>query len=125
MLQDATIMAVIPVRDLGRARVFYEKMLGLSPREVDEAQGEAVYFLNETGLLVYQTGVSPGEATKVAIVVSDLEKEMSDLRSHGVVFEEFDLPGLKTVNGVAERAQDKGAWFKDLDGNYIGLVQKK
>ena len=125
MLSSARVMPVIPVSDLNRARVFYEKMLGLKPQEVYEADGEVVYSIGDSSLLVYQTQASLGEATKVAVLVDDLAKEMSDLKNHGVVFEDFDLPGLKTVNGVAERDQDKGAWFKDLDGNYLGLVQKK
>ncbi len=90
-----------------------------------EGDAEVVYSIGTSALLVYQTQASRGEATKAAILVDGLGKEMSDLRNHGVVFEDFDLPGLKTVDGVAEREQDKGAWFKDLDGNYIGMVQKK
>ena len=125
MLEDARVAAVIPVRDLGKARTFYEKMLGLRPEEVHEAEGEVMYSLNGTGLLVYQTEAAKGEATKATLIVGDLAKEMADLRSHGVVFEDFDLPGLKTVDGVLERPQDKAAWFKDLDGNYIGVVEAK
>lgn len=125
MLSSARVMPVIPVSDLNRARVFYEKMLGLKPQEVSEADGEVVYSIGDSSLLVYRTQASLGEATKVAVLVDDLAQEMSDLKNHGVVFEDFDLPGLKTANGVAERDQDKGAWFKDLDGNYLGLVQKK
>jgi catechol-2,3-dioxygenase len=125
MLADATIMAVIPVSDLGRARTFYEKMLGLVPQEVHETEREAVYLLNDTGLLVYQTEAARGEATKVAFMVGDLAKEMNDLRNHGVVFEDFDLPGLKTEDGVADGPQGKAAWFKDLDGNYLGLMETR
>jgi catechol-2,3-dioxygenase len=125
MLADATIMAVIPVSDLGRARTFYEKMLGLVPQEVHETEREAVYLLNDTGLLVYQTEAARGEATKVAFMVGDLAKEMNDLRNHGVVFEDLDLPGLKTEDGVADGPQGKAAWFKDLDGNYLGLMETR
>ncbi len=125
MLEDARVMAVVPVRDLGRARTFYEKMLGLSLQSVVEAEDGVVYALNGTGLLVYQTEAPRGEATKAVFVVGDLAAEMSDLRNHGVVFEEFDLAGLKTVNGVAESPQGRTAWFKDLDGNYIGIMEEK
>jgi catechol-2,3-dioxygenase len=125
MLQNASAMAVIPVGDLGRARTFYEKMLGLKPQDLLESEGEVVYSIGTSKLLVYQTQAARGEATKVVMLVEDLTQEMSDLKNHGVVFEDFDLPGLKTVNGVVEREGDKGAWFKDLDGNYIGLVQMK
>ena len=125
MLEDAKVMAIVPVHDLGRARTFYEKMLGLIPREVNEAEGQVIYSLNDTGLLVYQTEAAQGEATKAGFVVGDLAKEMADLKNHGVVFEEFDLPGLKTVNGVVESSQGKGAWFKDLDGNYLSIMEPK
>ena len=123
MLQDARITAVIPVKDLGRARTFYEKMLGLVPAR--EAQGgeQVVYALNDTMLMVYRTDAVPGEATKVGFVVADLDREMEDLRNHGVKFEDFDLPGLKTVNGVMERPDGRAAWFKDLDGNYLVLTE--
>jgi len=125
MLEDARIVAVIPVRDLGRARTFYEKMLGLRPQKVDEEEGGVSYYLNNTGMYVYETEAAPGEATKLTFQVSDLAKEMSDLRNHGVVFEDFDLPNLKTVNGVAEGAYGKRAWFRDLDGNYISVMEEK
>jgi catechol-2,3-dioxygenase len=125
MLEDVRVTAVIPVSDLGKARAFYEKMLGLRPEEVREAEGEVMYSLNGTRLLVYQTEAAKGEATKAGFIVDDLAKEMADLRSHGVVFEDFDLPRLKTVDGVLERAEDKAAWFKDLDGNYISIMEAK
>jgi len=124
MLEDARIMAVIPSRDLGRARIFYEKMLGLRPQKVDEDEGGVAYSLNNTGMYVYMTEAASGEATKLTFVVSDLAKEMSDLRNHGVVFEDFDLPNLKTVNGFAAGAWGKGAWFKDLDGNFINIMEE-
>jgi predicted enzyme related to lactoylglutathione lyase len=125
MLADASVVAVIPVGDLRRARAFYEKMLGLVPKEVHEDQKEVTYLLNNTWLLVYQTEAPRGEATKAAFVVGDLAQEMTDLKNHGVVFEDFDLPGLKTVHGVVEGPQGRAAWFRDLDGNYIGLMEAK
>jgi len=123
MLDDAKVVAVIPVSDLRKARIFYEKMMGLTPREVYEAEEEVIYSLNGTDLLVYKTDAAKGEATKVSLVVGDLAKEMDILKNHGVVFADFDLPGLKTVEGVAEGPQGKGAWFKDLDGNYLALME--
>jgi hypothetical protein len=92
---------------------------------VHEVEGEVTYSLNNTGLLVYQTEAPRGEATKVGLIVGDIAKEMSDLRNHGVVFEDFDLPNLKTVDGVVEGPQGKAAWFKDLDGNYLGIMEAK
>ena len=125
MLQDAKIGAVIPTKDLGRARTFYEKMLGLVPEMQIETAEEVVYSLNGTYLMVYRTDAAPGEATKVAFMVGDLGAEMAELRTHGIVFEDFDLPYLKTVDGVMEDSGGRAAWFKDLDGNYIVLVEMK
>jgi len=123
MLQDATVVAIIPVKDLGRARTFYEKMLGLVPEMLMEDTGQVMYSCNGTRLMVYQTEASPGEATKAALVVSDLETEMKQLRAHGIVFEDFDSPNLKTTDGVAEMPTHRSAWFKDVDGNYLALTQ--
>jgi predicted enzyme related to lactoylglutathione lyase len=125
MLQDAKIVAVIPSRDLGRARTFYEKMLGLVPERVSEDTGQVVYSMNGTSFMVYSTEAAPGEATKLGFMVSDLDGEMSDLRNHGIVFEDFDLPYLKTVGGVMEIPEGRAAWFKDLDGNYLVLTEMK
>lgn len=123
MLENARMTAVIPVRDLARARVFWEKMIGLSPHLEREGDSAVMYLHNNTALLVYQTEAEPGEATKAVIVVDDVAAEMADLKEHGVVFEDFDFPGLKTVDGIAEMPFGRTAWFKDPEGNYIGLSQ--
>ena len=125
MLENATAMAVIPVHDLGKARVFYEKMLGLMPSKGARSEGEAIYILGATQLMVYETGAELGGATKATFVVKDLAREMTNLKNHGVVFEELDLPNIKTVNGVVEDEHGKAAWFKDLEGNWIALSQPK
>jgi len=80
-------------------------------------------MLGGTELMVHETRADLGGGTKVTLVVKDLHKEMSDLRNHGIHFEELDLPNLKTRNGVIEGAHDKAAWFKDLEGNWIALSQ--
>jgi catechol 2,3-dioxygenase-like lactoylglutathione lyase family enzyme len=121
MLQDARIVAVIPVKDFARARSFYENVLGLLPERAMEDADQVVYSLNGTRLMVYRTGVELGEATKVGFLVSDLDREMQDLRAHGVKFEDFDLPGFKSVDGVMERPGGRAAWFRDPDGNYLVL----
>jgi catechol-2,3-dioxygenase len=125
MLEDATAVAVIPVHDLSKAKTFYEKMLGLPPMKGERGDGEAFYSVGNTGLMVYETHADLGGATKVTIVVKDLAKEMTDLRNHGIKFEDFELPEFKTVNGVAEDAHGKTAWFKDPEGNWIALTQPR
>ena len=123
MLEDSRMTAVIPVRDIAKARVFWEKMVGFTPHLESEAEGSVMYVHNNTGLLVYRTEAELGGATKAVFVVDDVAKEMADLKEHGIVFEEFDFPGMKTVDGIAEGPFGLTAWFKDLEGNYIGLTQ--
>jgi catechol-2,3-dioxygenase len=124
MLEDATAIAVIPVHDLGAARTFYEKVLGLTRGRSARTEGETIYSLGGTELMVYETRAELGGATKVTLLVKDLDKDMADLRSHGIHFEELDMPNLKTVNGVIEDEQGKAAWFKDPEGNWIALSQR-
>jgi catechol-2,3-dioxygenase len=125
MLDDAMAMAVIPVHDLGKARIFYEKMLGLTPAKGARSDGEAIYSLGGTQLMVYETKAELGGATKVTLVVRDLEKEMGILKTHGIVFEELNLPNIKTTGGVVADEHGKAAWFKDLEGNWIALSQPR
>ena len=76
-------------------------------------------------------GASPGTFTQMGWTVDDIDATVAELRSRGVVFEEYDLPGLKTVNGIAEIAGNypsKGsgewaAWFRDSEGNMLGIGQ--
>ena len=96
MLEQSNVATRLPAQDMGRARRFYADKLGLTRWEV-----------------------------------ADIEAGVNTLRSRGVVFEEYDLPGLKTVNGIAEiegnypskgRAE-RAAWFKDSEGNLMGIGQ--
>ncbi len=123
MLEDARALAVIPVHDIDKARTFYEKMLGFKPAEGAGTRQEVMYSVGDTTVLVYQTKQELGGATKVMVVVRDLDKEMSDLRSHGVTFEDFNVGDFKTTNGVVEDDHGKTAWFKDLEGNWIALAE--
>jgi hypothetical protein len=60
----------------------------------------------------------------MSFVVDDVEKAVAEMRDRGVVFEEYDFPGLKTVNGIAEIQGEKGAWFKDPDGNILAVAEQ-
>ncbi|TDC59361.1 VOC family protein [Micromonospora sp. KC207] len=124
MLADAPVQAAIPASDLERAKRFYRDTLGLT---VSRATEDAVHF--ESGgaqFFVYPTS-NAGQAphTLAAWIVADLDAEMVDLQGRGVTFEEYDLPGLKTVNGIAEFATMRGAWFKDSEGNILGVSQPR
>jgi hypothetical protein len=61
--------------------------------------------------------------TQIGFATDDIETEVNELRSRGVEFEEYDFPGLKTKNGIAQTGQARAAWFKDSEGNMIGILQ--
>ncbi len=121
MLGEASLSAIIPISDRNRAIDFYAGTLGLRLRE---EPGFDVAFEAGRGTMIgaYETE-SAGKAghTLAAFMVDDLASTMADLRRRGVTFEEYDLPGLKTVDGVAELKGERGAWFKDPDGNILGI----
>jgi catechol 2,3-dioxygenase-like lactoylglutathione lyase family enzyme len=123
MLAAAPVHPAIPAGDLERAKRFYRDTLGL---EVSTEMQEGVRFDCGAGtqLYVYPTR-NAGQAahTLAAWRVTDLDAEMADLRARGLTFEEYDLPGLKTVDGVAEWGRLRGAWFKDSEGNILGVTQ--
>ena len=123
MLAKHPIHATLPAGDLERAKRFYNEKLGLSPES--EAPGGIFYRCGEgTRFLVFPSGgTSSGAHTQLGWAVDDIEAEVADLKARGVVFEEYDTPYLKTVDSVATTGPIKAAWFKDSEGNLLGLVQ--
>lgn len=122
MLSDFPIAPAIPISDVARARKFYEEVLGFEATEVIEEIGEIAYRSGGVTFFIYATGsAGTNQATAAAWRVSGLESVMEDLRSKGVVFEEYDFPGLKTQNGVANIPNGRAAWFKDTEGNILAL----
>ncbi len=65
----------------------------------------------------------PAGHTQMSFVVEDLSAEVKELKSRGVLFEEYDSPNLKTIDSIADRGPLKAAWFKDTEGNMIGVIQ--
>lgn len=121
MLSDRRVYATIPAADLARAQEWYEQKLGLKPRST-EPMG-AIYDLGEgTGFLLYPT-LNAGQApnTLMSFGSADMRADVAALRKRGVVFEEYDFPGLKTQDGVAKLGDREGAWFKDSEGNILAL----
>ena len=125
-----SVAARIPVRDLERARRFYAEKLGLEPSE--EREGGLLYRSPDGAFALFESvGASSGDHTQMGWEVEDIEAAVADLRARGVVFEEYDLPGLRTVNGIADiegnypskGAGERGAWFRDCDGNMLGIGQ--
>ncbi len=124
MLKNARAQAALPAQDLTRAKVFYREKLGLQPFEED-ANNVRYRLADDTQFNVFRTGGAPsGTHTQMAFLVEDIVAEVQDLKSRGVKFEEYDFPGLKTVDGIAA-AEDgsKAAWFIDSEGNLLGIVQ--
>jgi predicted enzyme related to lactoylglutathione lyase len=123
MLSDARVHATIPAADLDRARGFYEERLGLTPAE--ESPGGLFYDgAGGTRFFLYPTqGAASGTHTQIGFNVADIEAEVADLKSRGVEFIEYDFPGLKTVNGIADTGEVRAAWFNDSEGNLLGIVQ--
>jgi catechol 2,3-dioxygenase-like lactoylglutathione lyase family enzyme len=130
MLEHAHVATRLPAQDLDRARRFYSEQLGLEP--IDERPGGLLYRCASGEFALFQSaGASSGEFTQIAFQVEDLEATVAELRGRGVVFEEYDFPGLATVGGIADiegqypskgRAE-RGAWFRDSEGNLLGIGQ--
>lgn len=130
MLEDSNVATRIPAKDLERAKAFYADKLGLTP--IEERPGGARYRCGDSYFALFESaGAASGAHTQMAWEVDDIEATVAELRRRGVVFEEYDLPGLKTINGIAEIADnypskgtgEKGAWFYDSEGNLLGLGQ--
>lgn len=123
MIRAKRVDTTIPVADLARAVRWYKDKLGLEPTRQDQNMG-AVYRLDDgTGFLLYPTPTNAGKApnTLMGFEVPDVVAETAALKKAGVVFENYDMPGLKTVDGIATFGNMHGAWFKDADGNIIAL----
>jgi predicted enzyme related to lactoylglutathione lyase len=127
MLTNSPIRPTIPVVDLDRAKRFYETTLGLKPVSANNdnnTSGIAIFECgNGTRMELYQRGPSKADHTVATFEVSDIEEEVNALRGKGVIFEEYDMPGIKTQNGVATQGSVKAAWFKDSEGNILCIHQ--
>jgi catechol 2,3-dioxygenase-like lactoylglutathione lyase family enzyme len=123
MLADARVAAVVPAVDLDRARSFYEEKLGL--KAASGADGLMFECGQGTILALYERSEpTKAEHTVAAWEVENIEEAVQGLGARGVVFEQYDLPGLKTdEQGIASVGPARGAWFKDTEGNILSLVQ--
>ena len=123
MLKNAPVVPYIPATDIGRARKFYEEKVGLVPKQ--EIAGGVVYECGKgSWIFLYQSaGAGTSKASQAFWQVEDVEAEVTALRAKGVVFEEYDMPGLKTVNGIVSGGGARAAWFKDTEGNIMALIQ--
>jgi len=124
MLKNARIVPYIPVANVARARKFYEEKIGLVAKE--EYAGGVVYECGDgSWVFMYPSaGAGTSRASTAFWAVNDVVAEVAALRKKGVVFEEYDMPGLKTVNGIATGGGAKTAWFKDSEGNILAISER-
>ena len=124
MLKDTRCAAMLPASDVERAKSWYADKLDLKPTYEDE--GGVQYQAGDgTEFWVYPSEFAgTNQATTMGFMTRDLAKDMDDMRSRGVTFEEYDLPGIKTENGIAEFAPgERGCWFKDSEGNIVAIFE--
>jgi catechol 2,3-dioxygenase-like lactoylglutathione lyase family enzyme len=128
MLKNGRVASRLPAQDLERARAFYADKLGLEPTE--EREGGLRYVCAAGEFALFESaGTASGDHTQMGWEVQDIEATVRDLRARGVVFEEYDLPGLTTVDGIADiegnypskGSGERGAWFRDSEGNVLGI----
>jgi catechol 2,3-dioxygenase-like lactoylglutathione lyase family enzyme len=122
MLSNLQVQAVLPVIDLQRARDYYEGVLGLVPAAVLPA-GTFYECGNDSRMAISHNGALPdGDHTQVTFLTDQIESEVAALRGRGVVFEEYADGPMPTVDGIARRGPVTAAWFKDSEGNLLGLL---
>ena len=124
MLSKSPVAATLPFQGLEAAREFYTQKVGLRLVSGSVEDGYLEFEAGDhTVLQVFESDSKKSDDTAATFEVDDLAAEMKELRAKGVKFEEYDLPDVKTVDGVAVMDGHKGAWFKDPGGNVIGLHQ--
>jgi predicted enzyme related to lactoylglutathione lyase len=122
MLRTAPIRAYIPASDVSRARKFYEQTIGLTPKE--EFAGGVIYECGGAEVFMYPTSnAGTSKASQAFWQVADVEAEVAELKARGVVFEEYDMPGVTMRNSIATGGGAKTAWFKDTEGNILAISQ--
>ena len=131
VLKQGRVATRIPAQDLDRARRFYADKLGLEPSE-ERPGGLLSRCASGEFALFGSGGSSPGTFTQMAWDVDDIDATVAEMRARGVVFEEVDIAGMTTVDGIAEVSGnypskggkgERAAWFRDSEGNMLGIGQ--
>ena len=120
MLATAPMTIMLPIIDMKRARDFYESKLGLKLGSM-KPDGKFVYVCAGGAVVALfpKEGGTKADHTAVSFQVDDIGAAITTLKKNGVVFEDYDFPGLKTVNHICVLGSEKAAWFKDTEGNYL------
>ena len=123
MIGKTDAIANLAVKDLDRAKRFYEDTLGL---DAVDAEGEELIVLQsgDTKVNIYRSEFAgTNKATAVTWGVGDLAGEVRALKDKGVMFEHYDMPGMRLDGDIHVAGDMKVAWFKDPDGNILNLVE--
>jgi catechol 2,3-dioxygenase-like lactoylglutathione lyase family enzyme len=124
MLGKADATPMLAIKDLDRARKFYEENLGL--KQVDDFGEGFMLKSGDTQFSVYRSEFAgTNRATALNFDVEDIEDEVRSLKEKGISFEHYDLEGLTPKGDIYEGEGMKTAWFKDPDGNILSLIQAK
>lgn len=119
MLNTTSLITLLPVIDMARARAFYENCLGLTPGGF-RPDGKFTYMVGGSRLALFpKPEGTKAEHTAISFQVPDIAASVAELKKAGVVFENYDFPGLKTVNHICVLGAEKAAWFKDSEGNFL------
>ena len=123
MLGTPKYHATLPCTDFARAKAWYAEKLGLTPADEEPAGAFYEGGNGERFLLFPSSGAASGTHTQMGITVDDIESEVRELKNRGVTFEEYDFPAFDKSTSIASTGPVKSAWFKDSEGNLIGVVQ--
>ena len=119
MLAKSPVTTILPVVDADRARDFYDRVLGLTYAGLS-GDGKHLFTISSGTLaLLKKPEPTKAEHTALSFEVGDVAAAVRDLTTRGAVFEDYDLPGLKTVDKVCILGSEKAAWFKDTEGNIL------
>lgn len=126
MLTHNPMTAILPVKDMTRARDFYENKLGL---QAEGMQADGKYLLRCGGgariALFPKPDGTKAEHTAMSFLVEDIVEEIRELKHRGVQFHDYDLPGLMTFQHVCVLGSEKAAWFSDTEGNVLCLHEER
>jgi catechol 2,3-dioxygenase-like lactoylglutathione lyase family enzyme len=116
-------MAIVPTTDIARAKAFYGETLGLTDANASTPGPQVIYRCGRGTLLEVYERPTAGEAqqTLASWEVGDLRTAVDQLRNRGVRFEEYDLPDVKTEDGISTTGDLQEAWFRDPDGNILRI----
>ncbi|HZJ02895.1 MAG TPA: VOC family protein [Thermoleophilia bacterium] len=124
MKSKVRALPVLQAKDLKRARTFYEDKLGFCPDQ-EGPDGGVMLRADDSSIYLYETSTGPGESTVLSLDAEDFDNAIEEIRNQGVRFEEYDLPGMKTKDGIVDMDGMRAVWFKDPEGNVINVTEWK